>query len=73
MEGGLTLKEKLTYGKDQWHNWHRPDEASENEVAAVAQWQDLEHIQSPSVSVKAVEPHHANMMLLKAPSRRGPL
>ena len=29
--------------EDPWHNWHKPEEASEMEVAAVAQWQGQQH------------------------------
>ena len=30
--------------KDPWHNWHRPEELSETEVAAVTQWQGHQHL-----------------------------
>ena len=70
MIGGSTLKENLTV-EDPWHNWHKPKEASEMEVAAVAQWQGQKYLHSALVSVVAAEPHHADLMLCEAPSRRG--
>ena len=57
--------------EDPWHNWYKPEEASEMEVAAVAQWQGQQHLQGALVSVVAAEPHHADLTLLEAQSRRG--
>ena len=57
--------------EDPWHNWHKPGEASETEVAAVAEWQVQQHLQSALVSVVVAEPHHADLTLMEAPSRRG--
>ena len=70
MMEGLTLKEKHTV-EDQWHTWHKPEEASEMKVAAVAQWQGQQHLQRALVSAVVAEPHHADLMLLEAPTRRG--
>ena len=39
-------------------------------ASAVVQWQDQQHFQSALVSAVEAEPHHADMTLLKAPSRR---
>ena len=58
--------------ENPWHNWHMPEEASEMEVIAVAQWQGEQHLQNTLVSVVVTESHHADLMLLEAPSRRGP-
>ena len=58
--GGSTLKETPTCRRP-WHYWHT--------VAAVAHWQS-QQLQSSLVSAVA-EPHHADLMLLEAPSRRG--
>ena len=55
-----------------WHKWYNPEEASEMEIAAVAQWQGQQHLQSALVSVVVAEPQHADMMSLEAPSKRGP-
>ena len=55
-----------------WHNRHKPEEASEMEVAAVAQWQVQQHLKSALVSVVVEEPHYADLMLLEALSRKGP-
>ena len=41
------------------------------EVAAVAQWQGQQYLQCSLVSVVAAEPHHADPMLLEAPSGGG--
>ena len=57
--------------EDPWYNWHKPEEASGVEVAAVAPWQGQQHLQSALVSVVVAEPHHADLMLLEAPSRWG--
>ena len=57
---------------DTWHNWHKPEVASEMEVPAVAQWQGQQHLKSALVSVVAAEPHHADPMMLEAPSKREP-
>ena len=65
MVGGSTLKEKPTWRTP----WHNPEEASEMEVAVMAQWQG-QHLQSALVSAVVAEPHHADLMLLEAPSRR---
>ena len=58
--------------EDLWHNLHKPEEASETEVPVAAQWQGQQHLQSALVSVVVAEPHHADMMLMEAPTRRGP-
>ena len=51
--------------KDWQHNWHKPEEASEMEVAAASQWHHQQHLQSALVSVVVAEPHHVDPMLLK--------
>ena len=53
--------------EDQWHNWQKPDEASEMEVATVAQWQGQQLLQSALVAVVAAEPHHADPMRADIP------
>ena len=40
------------------------------EVAVVAQWQGQQPLQSVLVSVVVAEPHHVDLMLPEAPSRR---
>ena len=57
--------------EDPWHNWHRPEKASGTDVAAVAQWQGQQHLLFPSVPLVMAETHHADLMLLVAPSRWG--
>ena len=52
--------------EDPWPNWHKPEEASETEFAAVAQWQGQQHLQCALVSVVVAELHHADLMLLDA-------
>ena len=42
------------------------------EVASVAQWQGQQHFQGALVSALVAEPHHTDLMLLEAPSRREP-
>ena len=48
--------------EDTWHNWHKPEEASETKVVAVAQWQVQQHFQNSLVSAVVAEPHHADLI-----------
>ena len=57
--------------EDLWPNWHKPEEASEMEVVAAAQWQGQHHLPSALVSVVVAEAPHADLMLLEPPSGRG--
>ena len=57
--------------EDPWHNWHKPKEASEMEVTAMAQWQGQQHLQSVLMSAVVAEPYHADLMLLEAHQGRG--
>ena len=45
------------------------EEASRIEVAAVVQWQGQQHLLCHSASAVEVDPHHADLMSLVAPSR----
>ena len=57
--------------EDPWHNGDKPEEASEMKVAASAQQQSQQHLHSSLVSAVVAEPHHTDLRLLEAPSRRG--
>ena len=57
--------------QDPWHNWHKPEDASEMEFCCYGTVAGPTTPPESHGVMVATEPHHADLMSLEAPSREG--